>query len=125
MNPFTQSLLQRITDPALVEFVTRWDALESLVIRVYKGNAASDSDVQEFRELRAHLERTYPLWERDMEAYWRATKIGGEAAAGDPFRAVLQVQEAAGFMGSWRAMQTLPAAREALNHFLLDRIQAP
>lgn len=125
MNPFTQSLLQRITNPALVEFVTRWDELEFLVIRVFKGSAASGSDEQKYCELRAWLEQAYPLWERDLEPYWRAAKIGGEPAAGDPFRVLLQVQEAADIVGNWRAMQTLPAAREALNHFLLDQIQAP
>lgn len=40
MNPFTQSLLKQISDSKLASFVTYWDALEALVVRVYKSNAA-------------------------------------------------------------------------------------
>jgi hypothetical protein len=40
----------------------------------------------------------------------------------DPFLAILAAKDASDFAGDWGALQTLPAAREALNKLLLSII---
>jgi hypothetical protein len=42
----------------------------------------------------------------------------------DPFARLLAAGAARDFAGNWAAMQTLPAAREALNRWLMDLIDA-
>jgi hypothetical protein len=123
MNPFTQSLLRRLHNHRLKQFVERWDALEALVVRVYKRGAADSSDEAEYGRIRAWLLRTYPGWQPVLEPYWRKTSVAGEPAAEDPFSSLLAVREAVGFAANWRAMQTLPAAREALNEYLVDSLK--
>jgi hypothetical protein len=120
MNPFTASLLARIQDPPLARFVSAWDALEALVARVYRGGAATDADEAEHRRLRAWLAARYPEWRGALAAWWPLTRVGREPTRADPFAAILTIESAAGFVDNWAAMQTLPAAREALNRLLID-----
>ncbi len=124
MNPVTHSLLKQVQDAELEAFVQLWDALEALVIRVYKGKAAAVEDREEHSRLRAALQVRYPRWQPVLDPHWRRARLAGELAREDPFRFLLQIEDAAGFAGSWTAMQSLPAAREALNAYLLERIQA-
>lgn len=42
----------------------------------------------------------------------------------DPFQLLLDLQLPAGITGNWRAMQHLPAAREAINRYLLAQASA-
>lgn len=119
MNPFTQAILARLNDRRLRAFVMRWDALEALVIRVYKRGAAQTSDASEYRRLRRWLQNAYPALHPELEPYWKVVRIDGEPALEDPFLYVLGAPQAEDFCANWRIMQTLPAAREALNEFLV------
>lgn len=118
MNPFTDSLLRQLDDPALDEYVSYWDRVEALVIRIYKGKRASSGDAAEWNHVRAWLLEHHPAWSAPLQAYWPQTQIGSEPTLDDPFDALLACEEAAGFVGDWQAMQTLPAVREALNLWL-------
>ena len=120
MNPFTQSLLRQVKDRRLVEFVTHWDELEALVVRVYKSADASALDVSEHARIRAWLRQHYPQWAAKLSLYWPRTRAGGEPLAEDPFMRLLAPAHAAAFVDNWAAMQTLPAAREVLNMLLVD-----
>jgi hypothetical protein len=129
VNPVTRAILMKIRDrqlPAfrdLERFVDRWDALEALVIRVYRAGEVSAADEGEYRSLRAWLARHYPRWQGVLQPYWQQARIAGESVQQDPFLALWVPSQAAGFVGDWAAMQRLPAAREALNRFLVDYLQ--
>ncbi len=123
MNPFTVSLFHYIQDPHLAEFILHWDPLEALVIRVFKGKSASPEDESEHHQLREWLQVHYPRWKNELEPYWRVALVSGRAAEKDPFEFLLSVPEAAGFIKNWAAMQNLPAARQALNQYILGSIE--
>jgi hypothetical protein len=123
MNPYTGSLFHRIQDPRLAEFVMHWDPLEALVIRVFKGKSASPEDETEHCQLREWLLNDYPNWKSTLEPYWQVALVGGHAPQKDPFEFLLSVPQASGYIKNWAAMQNLPAARQALNQFILDRIE--
>ncbi len=124
MNPYTRSLLERVEDPDLQSWVERWDELESLVIEVYRLEAAGPDDEREYRRLRTELRRDYERWNPELERHWRGLQAGGEAVTDDPFWALLAPKQAGDFVDNWKAMQTLPAAREALNNYLIERIES-
>jgi hypothetical protein len=116
MNPFTRFLLRRrLRHSSLDDFVDRWDRLERLVIRVYKGKGATAEDETIYVEIRPWLHQHYPQWQPQLQAYWPQAMIGGQPAREDPFLFLLQAEEAVDYVDNWLAMQTLPAAREALN----------
>ncbi len=119
MNPFTQAILKRKKDRRMSEFVRHWDALEALVIRVYKAGGALQEDENEHSQVHAWLQEDYPRWHAELEPYWRAARIAGEPASEDPFAYLIARSSAAEFVGDWRAMQSLPAAREAVNEYLI------
>jgi hypothetical protein len=124
MNPFTRAILARLRldkrrDRQVQDFVRCWDALEALVIRVYKAGQASPEDEAEHRRVNGWLKGNYPDWQPRLEPHWRLTRVAGELASKDPFAYLIAKESAAEFAGDWRAMQALPAAREALNRFLI------
>lgn len=121
-NPVTQSILQKIADPELAAFVTSWDDLESLVIDVFRTRQATPTDEQALSELRPWLAARYPRWRARLEPSWRMSRVKGERVFEDPFLHLLKTETAAEFVGNWDAMRYLPAARQALNLFLLDLI---
>jgi hypothetical protein len=123
MNPFTDSLLQKLNNPALSEYVSYWDRAEALVIRVYKDKAATDEDAREWRALRGWLLAHHPEHAPALAACWPRTRIGPEPTTEDPFDWLLSYRDAMDFVGEWHAMQTLPAIREALNLWLVDLIE--
>ena len=124
MNPYTRSLLRQLNDRQLGQFVAAWDQLEALLIRVYKSGEASPADETEHEKTSRWLSRHYPRWQPDLSRYWPQMMAGDEPLEGDPFELLLSIQKAGEIPGNWRALQILPAAREALNHYLLDRIGA-
>ena len=121
-NPFTQSLAARLQTPAFQDFIAHWDALEQLVIRVFRSKAATPADETQHTPLRAWLHEHYAEWREALEPHWRQSKMAGKLAVVDPFALLMQIETAAGFVGQWPAMQALPAAREALNRLILERI---
>lgn len=122
MNPITRQLLARITDHRLMRFVEAWDVLEALVIRTYKSGQTAPDDAQTYRRIRRRLSRLLPYYAPALEPYWRQTTINGQPVTDDPFAALLAPDAAPAFVGDWDSLQRLPAAREALNGWLLDRV---
>lgn len=123
MNIVTQKLIQLIDDRDLYEFVTRWDDLEDLVVSIYREDSISLEDEAEYQQLRGWLNRKYLDWMDDLRPYWHRATIEGKPVNEDPFEKLLAVENAMGFRGNWNAMRTLPAAREALNNYLLSIIE--
>ncbi len=119
MNPFTRFLSQRLPRGPFTEFVRHWDELEALVIRVYKAGRVAPADETVFDRTWPWLQRQYPRWAKALAETWPETRIAGQIAPEDPFQRLLAAQSAAAFVGDWAAMQHLPAAREALNRYLL------
>lgn len=121
MNPFTRFLQQWAQDKDLHTFVEHCDALEALVIRVYKEGEASGADEAEYQALRRWLRANYPAWEAELRSFLKAGNKQGVAEGEDPFRAIIRAEHAADFVGNWGAMQQLPTAREALNRLIMKR----
>ena len=120
MNPFTRSLMSRVTEPALIDFVRHWDELEALIVRVYRSATATPEDEAAHVRLRRWLLAAWPGFQARLAAYWPRTRIGREPAQEDPLARLLAIERAADVVDNWAAMQTLPAARETLNLLLLD-----
>ncbi len=119
-NIVTRALAKRTKDRRLKAWIAHWDALEALVIRVYKAKGATPQDEAEYRRLRTWLSKQTPAWAEKLRPYWRQATLAGAPAQEDPFARLLSPAQAAEFAGDWRFMQTLPAAREAINQYLLD-----
>jgi hypothetical protein len=120
MNPFTQYLSQWSRDGDFAAFVEQWDRLERLVVGVYRGKLNVDRAAPEFEALWPWLRREYGAWAGALRPYWQATRAAGEPTQTDPFRLLLDIPAARAISGDWRAMQHLPAAREAINRYLVD-----
>jgi hypothetical protein len=121
-NPFTQFLLATGEDPDLITFVQGWDALEDLVIRIYRGEETPDEAANDFDHLKSALFTGYSRWREALKPYWQVPRIGSRPALSDPFTTILDLEKASDITGNWRIMQTLPDAREALNLFIHSRI---
>lgn len=122
MNPVTATLVRRVGDRAVIRFVEQWDALEALVIRTYRTGRAGLAAQWSYRRLRRALRRSYPRYAEALGGYWRGAMAGGEPLTEDPFRALLGAEGAPAFVDNWRAMELLPAARQAINEWLLDLV---
>lgn len=120
MNPVTQGILKRIQDPDLRRFVEDWDRLERLVIDVYKSRQSSTEIHALHHQVKNRLERDFPRYQAALEPYWHKIRVEGVLLTEDPFRFVLRVAQPEGWIDNWPIMQQLPAAREALNHYLMD-----
>lgn len=123
MNPVTQSLLKQLNDPQLNTFAADWDALTELVIEIYQQKSLTFAQQELFFELQERLRAAYGRLAADLEPHWRTARVKGELVVGDPFRAVIEKATAKEFVENWDAMRTLPAAREALNMMLMERIE--
>lgn len=121
MNPYTKFLSQWSHDRPFAAFVADWDRLERLVIGVYRGKVDATTAQTDFDELWPRLRKLYPRWERVLISHWQATLAAGEPTRTDPFRLLLAVESPAAIPGNWRAMQHLPAAREAINRYLVEQ----
>lgn len=117
-NPFSRFLRARDGRPRpdVDAFVAAWDRLETLVIAVYRTGAADAADAAGFAALRAELEGRYAALAADLAPFWPEVRGAGGA---DPFRLLLGVPHAAALVGNQAALRALPAAREALNRWLV------
>lgn len=122
-NPVTQSLLKQINDPSLAAFVSDWDGLNDLVIEIYQQKSLTFEQQEHFFELQERLRAAYPAYAAKLAPHWRTARIKGELVVGDPFAAIIEKQGAKDFVENWDAMRTLPAAREALNNMLMEKIE--
>ncbi|GAB4164832.1 MAG: hypothetical protein Fur0021_40400 [Candidatus Promineifilaceae bacterium] len=125
MNPFTRFLSRHLHDPSLTDFVAHWDRLERLVIAIYKRQQTLPADEAEWAALRPWLLAHYPHWQPALVPLWSQTLIGGQPATADPFTTLLAPASAAAFIHNWSALQTLPAAREALNQLVQQKATPP
>lgn len=119
MNLFTHFLKQWNRNKDLDLLVDHCDALEALIIRVYKQGEATAADEAEYHALRSWLQNNYGQWEKQLQPLWREATVAGAPAQQDPFRRLIEAESAADFVDDWQAMQNLPAAREALNRLVL------
>lgn len=122
MNPFTRFLRsqERRAEPAgFATFVEAWDALEALVIHVYRAGSADAATEAAYRQLKSFLVSAYPHWAATLAPYWRDALEAGQPVPADPFARLLATPSATVFVGNFAAMQTLPPAREAINRYLL------
>ena len=124
MNPFTRYLSQWSKESDFAAFVERWDRLERVVIGVYRGKMDSATAELEYDQVWPWLREQYAGWEAALQPYWAATRAAGEPTRADPFRLLLDIAGPAAIPGDWRAMQHLPAAREAINRYLVEHSEA-
>jgi hypothetical protein len=120
MNIVTHHLLQAVSEPELIAFVEAWDRLESLVIDIYKRGCAEKEDTRAYPGLKREAKQAYKKWKAMLEPHWRGLAAAGRPVEADPFLAILGRSRAQAFVGDWAAMQTLPAARQAINHLLIE-----
>lgn len=120
MNPFTNYLRQWSADEDLAAFIDRWDRLERVVVGVYRQKMSLFEALVEYDEVWLPLRSQYPVWAAELRAYWTQTRAAGEQARVDPFQLLLDLPNPQAIVGNWQAMQFLPAAREALNQYLVD-----
>jgi hypothetical protein len=119
-NPFSKYLRQFTADPDFERFIEQWDVLESVVVRVYRGKLELAAAQSDFDQAWPWLREVYLHWEPALRPYWQATKAAGETTHVDPFQLLLDLPSPDAIPGNWTAMQHLPAAREAINRFLVD-----
>lgn len=119
MNLFTSFLRQWSADDDFDAFVVYWDRLERLTIQVYRQKITVEAAQSEFTEVWPWLRERYGRWQSSLEPFWRQTTAAGQPTQTDPFLLLLEKQSPAAIPGDWQAMQYLPAAREALNQYVL------
>jgi hypothetical protein len=120
VNPFTRFLSQWSNDRALAEFVSYWDRLEILTITVYKKETNLEDAAAEFETIWPWLRQHYGRWQPHLTPFWQKTQAAGKPTQTDPFQLLLDLTTAAAIQNNWAVMQHLPAAREALNQWLLE-----
>jgi hypothetical protein len=121
MNPVTRRLLDDVDDPELAAFALAWDALEECLVQIYRAADCPPELATRHAELRASVESGLDAWEPALQPHWMATRINGAPPSESPFLSVVAVHRAGAVVGDRDLMRTLPAAREALNHLLLER----
>ena len=117
-NPFTRFLSQWSANDDFAAFVAGWDRLERVVVGVYRQKMDAAEAGAEYVAVWPGLRRSYPRWAVALRPHWRATRAAGELTHTDPFALLLALDGPAAIPGDWRAMQHLPAAREAINRYL-------
>lgn len=120
MNPFTKYLSQWSNNRGLAEFISYWDRLEMLTIAVYKKEGQVQSVAAEFEAVWPWLRQHYGRWQPQLVPFWQNTQAAGKPTETDPFQLILDLPAASAIQNNWPVMQHLPAAREALNQFLLQ-----
>ncbi len=118
-NPFSKYLNQWLDNPDVEQFLSYWDELEYITIRVYQKKMAVDEVRVEFVRIWAWLRENYGDWEDALRPYWQQTISGGQPTRVDPFWLLINKQVPEDILDDWNAMQHLPAAREALNQYIL------
>ena len=121
MNPFTRFLKQwSKNQPDLSEFIDYWDTLEALAIQVYKAGAVTAEDGQSYLRAKHYMQANYENFSAQLTPFWEQSEVGGQIDHADPFEFLFQYERVDGFIGNWAALQHLPAAREALNGYLVQ-----
>ena len=119
LNPFTKFLRRGRRNDSFDRFVAHWDRLEWLTIRVYKGEIDAADVRVEFARVWHWLRQNYGHWQEELEPCWQRTRVAGTPTKTVPFLLLLAIESPGKIVSDWRPMQHLPAAREALNQYLL------
>ena len=120
MNPFSRFLRQFLRpDHDIQLFIAHWDRLETLVIQVYKEQQVTKAQKTIFAASWPWLRMHYTTWQAELAPYWPDALVGGQPAPQDPFLRLLAADRPEAFLDDWVALQNLPAAREALNRYLV------
>lgn len=120
MNPFSRFLSQFLRpDDDIQLFIAHWDRLEALVVQVYKRQQVTVEQATAFAESWPWLRQQYGSWQTRLAPYWPEALVGGRPAPQDPFLRLLGADRPESFLDDWEALQYLPAAREALNRYLV------
>ena len=125
INPFTRFLSQRSDDDAFPAFIAYWDRLERVVVGVYRAKLDEATAAGEYQAVWPWLRARYPRWAETLRPHWQATRAAGEPTQIDPFALLLAIAAPTDIAGDWRAMQHLPAAREAINRYLVEEQHDP
>jgi hypothetical protein len=120
MNPFTKFLGKKIKNQSFKKLIAHWDCIETLVIKIYRCEGSFPQDSINWKQNRAWLQKHYSRWKPELEPYWKGTTAGGKPVLKDPFLAVLEFCDACQLVNNWKVLQTLPAAREAINKYLKE-----
>lgn len=119
LNPFSRFLGQWSQNRPFTQFVAQWDELEAIVVGVYRQKMSLDDSRPTFNQVWPWLRQQYPTWEVELRPYWQQTKAAGQPTQTDPFALLLAFDQPEAILDNWAAMQHLPAAREAINQYLL------
>jgi hypothetical protein len=122
LNPFSRFLRQWSSNRPFTDFVARWDELEALVVAVYRQRTTPDAARPAFEQIWPWLRQQYPEWEEVLRPFWQQTQAGSRPTQTDPFRLLLAFDQPEAILDNWPAMQHLPAAREAINQYLLHEM---
>jgi hypothetical protein len=122
-NPVTDNLMSRIDDQRLQGWVERWGRLERLAVDVYRRGRVGWWTQHLYRRLRRQLISEYANWKDALAGHWVNQTAGGRPLAADPFASLLAIEDAVDLVENWRALRLLPAARQALNEYLMARIE--
>jgi hypothetical protein len=122
-NPATQALLDQLDRPDLRPFVAAWDEFEALVIAIHRQKVDPTAAQGQFQTVRAALLEGYPALASQLVPFISQVRVQGQPLANDPFRHLLTPETPTAWLEDWPRMQVLPAAREALNLYLLSILQ--
>ena len=90
------------------------------MVQVYSEKLPVVEAAEQFDETWGWLREQYPRWSEQLQTFWQQTKAAGQKTEVDPFQLILDIQHPHNILGNWHAMQHLPAAREAINQFVLS-----
>lgn len=109
--------------PDLDEFVQHWDVLEQVMVGVYRQKMTPAEAEADFAQAWGWLRSRYGDWREALRPFWQQSKAAGAPTQTDPFQLLLDIATPQDIGGDWRAMQHLPAAREALNQYILSQVE--
>lgn len=123
LNPVTAMLLEKVDSQELRGWTEAWGRLERMLLAVYRSGAVLDEQRRAYRRLRSEIRVDYGRWEADLKVHWQSAQVAGVPLERDPFVYLTTPEDlTAGFV-TWQVIQILPAAREALNSFLLEIVR--
>jgi hypothetical protein len=116
-NPYSRHLRQLLPEDQqqqVEDLFRQWDALEALIVRVYRNRCADDQDEAAYAKLRAWFGQGHGRLDAAIDQADQRTR----GAAGN----LLSQASAAEFVDNWSAVRQLATVREALNLALMARI---
>jgi hypothetical protein len=114
-NPFTRFINRTNPDKALNPFIDDWDALEALLIDVYRRGETSMDSAHQWAEIRRRLGSSLPAAAGRLAAE-RPQKLEASAAVFEQILAMDSIDE---MVGNRAVLKLLPNAREIINHAVL------